>query len=122
MNDSEIRKYINLVNKSDITEAVNLHKKDHGIDDVVIWVGKGNGRHGPRVKVSNAKNSWRNDDNFTIKIPSLDYNYRQAASWITHDILEKIFQWIKLNQQVLYDFENGTIMYSDELINKLSRI
>jgi hypothetical protein len=30
--------------------------------------------------------------------------------------------WIKLNQQVLYDFETDKIMYTDQFISKISKV
>ena len=103
-------------------EMANLGSHNHGIQDVVIWVGKANKQHGLRIKVSNLKNKWRNDDNFVIQLPSLDYDHSQVASWITPKILEKIFDWIKLNQQVLYDYETDEIMYTDQFISHLSKV
>lgn len=120
--NKNIREYINLIDQIIINEAVNLHKNDHGIDDIVIWLGKSNKRHGMSVKISNFKNKWREDNNFTIKIPSLDYDPKQVASWITTDTIQKILQWIKINQNIIYDFENDKIMYSNDLISKLSKI
>ena len=103
-------------------EMANLSQDDHGINNVVIWVGKANKQHGLRIKVSNLKNRWSNDDNFVIQLPSLDYDTQKVARWITKDIMEKIMNWIKLNQQVLYDFETDKIMYTREFLNKISKV
>jgi len=126
MISEELRKYIDMVIKEEqddiLHEMANLGSHNHGIQDVVIWVGKANKQHGLRIKVSNLKNKWRNDDNFVIQLPSLDYDHSQVASWITPKILEKIFDWIKLNQQVLYDYETDEIMYTDQFISHLSKV
>ena len=126
MISEDLRKYIEMVIKEEqddiLHEMANLGSHNHGIQDVVIWVGKANKQHGLRIKVSNLKNKWRNDDNFVIQLPSLDYDHSQVASWITPKILEKIFDWIKLNQQVLYDYETDEIMYTDQFISHLSKV
>ena len=103
-------------------EMANLGSHNHGIGDVVIWVGKANKQHGLRIKVSNLKNKWSNDDNFVIQLPSLDYDPDQVARWITPDTMIQIMNWIRLNQQVLYDFETDKIMYTDQFISQISKV
>jgi hypothetical protein len=126
MISEELRKYIDMVlmeEQDDVLhEMANLGSHNHGIDDVVIWVGKANKQHGLRIKVSNLKNRWSNDNNFVIQLPSLDYDPSQVARWITSDIMKKIQQWIVLNQQILYDFETDKIMYTDEFISQISKV
>lgn len=103
-------------------EMANLTSRYHGIDDVIIWVGIANKRHGLRVKVSNVKNKFDPNNHFTIKMPSLDYDPTQVAGWIDRAKLEKIFDWIKLNQPILYDYENGLINDTGEFLEKLSKL
>jgi|GEM_PF-5628561 len=122
----ELRKYIDMVIQEEqddvLHEMANLGSHNHGIQDVVIWVGKANKQHGLRIKVSNIKNRWSNDDNFVIQLPSLDYDPNQVARWITTDIMKQITYWIRLNQQVLYDFETDKIMYTDQFISQISKV
>ena len=126
MINEELRKYIDMVIKEEqddvLHEMANLGSHNHGIQDVVIWVGKANKQHGLRIKVSNLKNRWSNDDNFVIQLPSLDYDPSQVARWITSDIMKQIMDWIRLNQQVLYDFETDKIMYTDQFISQISKV
>ena len=114
MISEQLRKYIDMVvteEKDDVLhEMANLGSHNHGIQDIVIWVGKANKQHGLRIKISNLKNKWSNDDNFVIKLPDLDYDPSQVA------------RWIKLNQQVLYDFETDKIMYTDQFISQISKV
>lgn len=126
MMNEDLRKYINMVLKEEqddvLHEMANLGSHNHGIQDVVIWVGKANKQHGLRIKVSNLKNRWSNDDNFVIQLPSLDYDPKQVANWITVDTMKQIMSWIRLNQQVLYDFEKDKITYTDQFINQISKV
>jgi hypothetical protein len=122
----ELREYINMVIEEEeqdvLHEMANLGKDDHGIDDVVIWVGKANKQHGLRIKVSNLKNHWSNDDNFVIQLPSLDYDHQAVAKWIQGKVMKQILSWITLNYQLLDDFENDRIFYTRDFLNKISKI
>jgi hypothetical protein len=126
MISEQLRKYIGMVIKEEqddvLHEMANLGSHNHGIPDVVIWVGKANKQHGLRIKVSNLKNRWSNDDNFVIQLPRLDYDPDQVARWITVDVMKKIMDWVKLNQQVLHDFETDKIMYTDQFISQISKV
>jgi hypothetical protein len=125
MINEELRKYISMVNdeviNDQLNEMANLGKEDHGIEHAVIQVGKANKQHGLRVKVSNLKDRW-SDDNFIIMMPSLDYDTRSVARWIRGDVMKKILEWIKLNQAVLYDFENDQIIYTRDFLNRISKV
>lgn len=122
---NQLRKYIDMVNEEvindQINEMANLGKEDHGIDHVVIQVGKANKQHGLRVKISNLKDRW-SEDNFVIMMPTLDYDPSVVARWIRGDVMKKILEWIKLNSEVLYDFENDKIVYTRDFINRVSKI
>ena len=123
---SEFQKYIDMVLKEEqddvLHEIANLGSHNHGIPDVVIWAGKANKQHGLRIKVSNIKNRWSNENNFVIQLPQLDYDPSRVARWITTDTINKIMSWIKLNQQVLHDFETDESMYTDQFISQLSKV
>lgn len=122
---NDLRKYLDMVSEEEqqdvLHEMANLGSQDHGIADVVIWVGQANKQHGLRIKVSNIKNRW-SDDNFVIQLPGLDYDPGQVAKWITSDIMQQILSWIKLNQKVLHDYETGAILYTRDFLNQIVKI
>jgi hypothetical protein len=122
----ELRKYIDMVSEeweNDLLyEMARVGPTRHGIENVIIWVGETNKQHGLRVKVSNIPNKMRIEDSFVIMMPSLDYDPSQVAKWITPKIMKKILEWIKLNQQLLYDYESGIIVDTDDFLNNISRV
>lgn len=126
MISEELRKYIDMViqegENDQLFEMANIHSNIHGITNVVIWVGRANTRHGLRVKVSNVKNKFDDSNNFVIQMPNLDYNPSQVAKWIDSTTLEKIKEWIKINQPLLYAYENGEIDDTYEFLNNVSKV
>ena len=126
MISGELRKYIGMVAEEEyndqLFEMANLSSRQHGIDGVHIWVGMANKRHGLRIKLSNTRGKFDGDNNFTIQMPSLDYDPTQVAGWVTPRIMGQIFGWIKLNQQLLVDYENGLIHDTDLFIAAISKI
>jgi len=100
----------------ELYEMARVSSRRHGINGVIIWVGEANKRHGLRVKVSNSRDKWNNDDNFVIMMPSLDYDPKKVAKWID---MPAVLAWIKLNQDTLYAYELGTIQDTDTFLEKL---
>ena len=122
----ELRRFLDMVRTEEaqdtLHEMANLGTHNRGIQDVVLWVGKTNKQHGLRIKVSNSKNRWNNADNFVIRISSLDYDPASVAKWITPAIMSQILNRIKLNQQLLCDFETGKIVFTDQFIAAISKV
>lgn len=126
MSSEELRRYIEMVAEEErndqLYEMARVSQRQHGIQDVVIWVGETNKRHGLRVKVSNTKNRFDPTDNFVIQMPSLDYDPKQVAKWINASIMSKILEWIKLNQQVLVNYETGHIQDTQEFLDLIAKV
>lgn len=122
----DLRKFIDLVNQEwqndELFEMANITPKYHGIENVVIWVGKAPKNHGLRVKVSNVPRRMDMDDSFVIMMPSLDYDPKAVAKWITPKTMRKILQWITLNQKLLFDYETGLITDTVEFVTSLSKV
>ena len=122
----ELKKYIDMVRLEEsqdlIHEMANIGPKRHGIENVYIFVGKTNKQHGLRVKVSKVPGKYDHDDNFVIQMPSLDYDTTQVPRWIKHTTMKKILEWIKLNQELLSDYEYGKIWDTDDFLNNISKV
>ena len=122
----QMRRFIALVEQEaaddQLFEMANVTSRRHGISNVVIWVGLANKQHGLRIKVSNLPNRMDVDNCFVIMMPSLDYDPDQVANWITPKIIKQILQWIKLNQELLYNYDNGLIHDTDEFLDRISKV
>lgn len=108
----------------ELFEMANITSRYHGIENVVIWVGMANKQHGLRVKVSKLPNKMDLDptNSFIIMMPSLDYDPTQVPNWIGRKTMIKILNWITLNQQLLYDYENGVIQDTGLFLDNISKI
>lgn len=127
MISEELRKYIDMVNeeaaRDTLMEMARVGPVSSGIDRVVIWVGQSIGiQHGLRIKVSNIPNKMDSVDNFSIRMPSLDYDPTQVAKWIDRKTMDKILLWIKVNQQLLYDYETGVIEDTMEFMKQIEKV
>lgn len=121
----ELRQYISLVENEwsagELFEMANIYPRYHGIENVVIWVGLSPKQHGLRVKVSNVPNKMDINDSFTIMMPSLDYDPAAVPLWLKQK-MSKIIEWIKLNQKLLYDYENGIIDDTGFFLSQISKV
>lgn len=122
----ELRKFIDMVAVEEsedlIHEMANVGPKRHGIENVYIFVGKVNKQHGLRVKVSQIPGRYDNNNAFVIQMPSLDYDPAQVPGWIKQSTMKKILEWIKLNQPLLVDYEQGTMWDTDDFLNSISKV
>lgn len=126
MISEELRKYIDMVNEEwandQLFEMANLFSNIHGIENVVIWVGRTNKQHGLRIKVSKLPNKIDMDNTFNIMMPSLDYDPKLVPNWIKPSTMRKILDWIKLNQKLLYDYETGSVQDTVYFLNNISKV
>ena len=94
----------------------NFTKKTTGIDDVVIWLGPGN-----RIKVSNKPNSFDTYDTFTITIPDLEIIGDVNTKFIKQSVLNKIYDFIKSNIQVIEEYSDRKIS-TEDLIERIKKV
>lgn len=123
---NDLRSYIDMVEQEftndQLLEMARLGSNKHGIPNVVMWVGLAPKQDSLRVKVSNIPNRMDPSDNFTIMMPSLDYDPTQVAYWIDNETMAKILDWIKLNQDLLYDYEVGKIDDTEYFLSKIAKV
>lgn len=126
MSNDDLREYINMVKEEgendQLYEMANIFPHKHGIPNVVIWAGISSKQHGLRIKVSNIPNKMDANNNFTIMMPSLDYDPKQVAKWIDTKTLNQILEWIKINQPLLYDYETGQLDDTDEFMKRIQKV
>lgn len=105
-------------------EMANLYPGDTGLK-YVIWLGKVGGQHGPRIKVSNVKGSFAENDNFIMSISKEPVNLTPRYTKISSNDVGDVEDWIKRNYKVLIElwkvYETGTGS-AIELLNRLEMI
>jgi hypothetical protein len=105
----------------DMWQLSNFSSDFTGVDGVIIWLSSGGCdlKYGPRIKV---KDSMGFDNGLCATIP-LDGQRRAilGGSNITEHQLDKVYEWINVNMDLIIDNWNDKI-YTSELINKLKKI
>lgn len=121
-----MKDYITMVRREsehdELYDIAVLSDSDHGIDNVMIWIGTAanvNPDMSLRIKISNLKNKFEWDDHFDIKFPELLFDHDSVSEWITTEIMSKIIQWLKLNNQLLVDYQNGTVFVTDDFLSQI---
>lgn len=104
--------------KETLFEMANLDSVDHGIDDVIIWVGLVNNRHGLRVKISNIKNTFSNEktSHFTLTLPEFHIRDGEPASWLKPK-MDDIKDFLRRNLKAIQKYEKGEINSTREFLN-----
>lgn len=102
-----------------LVEMANLRSDETGLVHV-IWIGRIGGQHGPRIKVSNVKGKWRENDNFVLSVDEKEPQLKSNKDDVKIDKfdLEQIKKWIVLNYDDLmllwYMFERNVSQAKDE--------
>jgi hypothetical protein len=120
-----------------LTEMANLRPDETGLN-YIIWIGRIGGQHGPRVKVSNIKGKWRENNNFvlsidhtepkekskpeTIKIPNEDV--KQVKKWITSNYDDLMLLWwmFERNASHVKDEDTGIMLSMDDIFDRLQKV
>jgi len=89
---------------SDMCEMANVKPRTTGLS-TYIYVSHKQGNHGPRIKVVNSKKSWDND-NFSVSIGD-EPLIVGGISKIGQENLDKVFNFIQLNKDLLLKFGMG---------------
>jgi hypothetical protein len=99
-------------------EMANLRPERTGLPFVVFISQRGGARHGVRVKVARAPKV-RPSEMVTVALcPSV----RVVRGRLDPQDLELLRQWIDINEQVLIDYWNGVIGYTEDALNSLRPI
>jgi len=102
-----------------IEAMATLQGKRTGLGNILVWISKRNPRHGNRVKVSNIRDTYSPDDNFSI---DLDGVIQEGHSKVSTDELERIRNWIKLNKPVIERFWSDDQYLDDEMKKDLKKL
>lgn len=114
----------NLILNSPMHEMANLNPESTGIG-YVIWLGKVGGQHGPRIKVSNSKGEFNEQNNFVISVDKEPRIITPKAVKISSDDVDDVVDWIKRNYMILmelwvaYETGKGDVIF---LLSKLEKI
>lgn len=96
-------------------EMANLQPVETGLKPVIFVSGKGNAKHGARIKVSNIVGTFHHNDNFTLTV-SDNPEIAIGKCKIHQKHLEEVKDWVKLNKDHLLNiWDNSSIMTQNEI-------
>ncbi len=97
-------------NENDLYEMANVSTKRTNLSKE-IWISSKMGSHSARIKVSNSNKKFDMSDNFSVSI-SEEPKVIAGVSKLKSEELNKVFDWVKLNNTVLMKLWNG--LYDDQ--------
>jgi hypothetical protein len=110
--------------KTKLYEFANLNSSRTGIKKIMIHAycqGDKESPHGPRIKVSNVYEKFRNDDCFVINIINLQVE--EGVVKIKLYELELVKKWIVLNKKILLKFwKSGEETSIDVFLDSIKKI
>jgi hypothetical protein len=107
-----------------INEMAGLPPKNTGLG-VFLWIGKVDGQHGPRIKVSNRKGAFADDDCFVISVGTPPQVMTPKSVHLKQDELDEVLDWVSLNHDELmalykmYETGDGDVI---ELLSALKKL
>lgn len=96
------------ITERELFEMARVREADSGIPAEIYVSTKlaVRGRHGPRIKVSNIKNTFSDVDNFAIEI-SKNPTLKAGKSKLKLSVFGDIVDWVKLNYEPLIKYWNN---------------
>ena len=105
LSEFKLTDHEHFITEAELYEMARVQKKDSGIN-VVMYVSTKDvvqGRHGPRIKVSNIVGTFSSTNNFSISI-STEPSVMSGKVEIGTNTLEDIFDFIKINVEPLLKY------------------
>ena len=99
-------------------EMANLRPERTGLPFVVFISQKGGARHDVRVKIARGAKV-RASEMITVAVRP---NVRVMRGALDPDDLARLAEWIELNRDVLVDYWNGNIEYTEDAISALKPV
>ena len=111
---------MNYKKSSRVIDMANVRKSKTGLDNDILISMEVPG-HQPRIKVYENL-AGPNNPTISVGIEPPQKKVAGDPNLISKESLEKVRRWIDLNYDVLMDYWNGVIVYTNELLSKLKSI
>ena len=99
--------------EEDLFELANMGQQDTGLP-MIVWISEKRASHGPRVKVSRTYNHRAiAGDTFSIDVSDEPKIVAGDRGDITTEDLQKAFDWVVLNKNLLLQYWKGDILTGD---------
>lgn len=124
MNLNELKNFEDWLLAQPINEMAGLPTSNTGLP-FFLWIGKIGGQHGPRIKVSNNKGKFTEDDCFVISVGKPPAVMTPKTMRLNLKELELIMDWVTLNYDELmalykmYETGDGDVV---QILSALKKI
>jgi len=111
------------ITEAELYEMARVRPKDSGLSCMLFVSSKTyvNGKHGPRIKVSNIPDTFSADDNFAISITHEPVLVAGKCKFKDAE-LENIFDWIKVNYEALMRYWNDQYESDADFYAELTKV
>lgn len=112
-----------IISEEQLWEMARVKPADSGLSWIIFVSSReyAKQRHWARVKVSNIPGKFANDDNFVVSIDKQPA-VLEGTPRMSKSELKDIFDWIKLNYDVLLKYWNEEFVSDAELYSKLRKL
>jgi hypothetical protein len=98
-------------------EMANLRERTTGLPFVVFVSQKGNAQHPCRVKISKEPQTSRFFASVSVNEP-----VELKDGHMRSEDIELLTKWIRLNQDVLLQYWDGDIQYTEDMLEKIKKV
>lgn len=104
------------------SNLVELVEDTTGIKNVIMYCGENPHANFSRIKISNNYDYSNKSDLFTILIPEMEIIGDINTEYITYEILEQIFHFLKLNMVAILKYSKNEIDTGDFITKMIKKI
>jgi hypothetical protein len=112
-----------IITEAELYEMARIQKRDSGINVMIYASTKDvvEGRHGPRIKISNIVGTFSDTDNFSVSIAH-DPAIMSGRTKFSSSTVDDIFDFVRINYEPLMKYWNNAYESDSDFYAELKPI